>query len=191
MNPFTGEPTGPPGPTFQLRREPNYEIDCRGMKPEARLADIGCGLDSFSSTDWFGARCGSGRDRVGIRAVGVGRQCGEGCGGVGVVVRSGGGGIADIQGHVHGVLKVFLDQFAGGEGLRDVVVPVMLGAGPSHTMAPDVFLKPVLVELGATVPAPGLYLIDSTYSTDSLIADYVERWGKILLAATTTGTEAR
>ncbi|MBQ7804443.1 NAD(P)H-dependent oxidoreductase [Rhodococcus sp. (in: high G+C Gram-positive bacteria)] len=91
-----------------------------------------------------------------------------------------------------GVLKLFLDQFAGSEGLRDVVVvPVMLGAGPSHAMAPDVFLKPVLVELGATVPAPGLYLIDSTYSTDSLIGDYAERWGEILLSAATTGTEPR
>lgn len=91
-----------------------------------------------------------------------------------------------------GVLKLFLDQFAGGEGLRGVVVvPVMLGAGPGHAMAPDVFLKPVLVELGATVPAPGLYLIDSTYATDSLIADYVERWGAIVTAAATAGTETR
>lgn len=91
-----------------------------------------------------------------------------------------------------GVLKLFLDQFAGGDGLRNVVaVPVMLGAGPGHAMAPDVFLKPVLVELGATVPAPGLYLIDSTYSTDPLIGDYVERWGEILLAAATTGPDAR
>jgi FMN reductase len=91
-----------------------------------------------------------------------------------------------------GVLKLFLDQFAGSEGMRDVVVvPVMLGAGPRHALAPEVFLKPVLVELGATVPAPGLYLIDSTYTTDSLIADYVERWGAIVVAAAGAGTEAR
>ncbi|MEE3853104.1 NAD(P)H-dependent oxidoreductase [Gordonia sp. LSe1-13] len=80
-----------------------------------------------------------------------------------------------------GVLKLFLDQFATGDGLRDVTaVPLMLGAGPGHAMAPDLLLKPVLVELGATCPAPGLYLIDSTYTTDSRIADYAERWARVL-----------
>ncbi|MDV6263803.1 NAD(P)H-dependent oxidoreductase [Rhodococcoides yunnanense] len=90
-----------------------------------------------------------------------------------------------------GVLKLFLDQFAGGTGLQDVVaVPLMLGAGPAHAMAPDLFLKHVLVELGAVTPAPGLYLIDSTYTTDSRITDYVTRWGDALLAAARTRTEA-
>ncbi|MEH3153904.1 MAG: NAD(P)H-dependent oxidoreductase [Gordonia paraffinivorans] len=88
-----------------------------------------------------------------------------------------------------GVLKLFLDQFAGGEGLRDVVaVPLMLGAGPAHAMAPDLLLKPVLVELGAVTPAPGLYLIDSTYTTDTGITDYCERWGPALTSRLSTGT---
>ncbi|MGW6036118.1 NADPH-dependent FMN reductase [Gordonia terrae] len=81
-----------------------------------------------------------------------------------------------------GILKLFLDQFATGEGLRDVTaVPLMLGAGPAHAMAPDLLLKPVLVELGAVCPTPGLYLIDSTYTTDSQIADYTERWSSTLI----------
>ena len=47
-----------------------------------------------------------------------------------------------------GVLKLFLDQFAGDTGLRGVtVVPLMLGAGPAHAMAPDLFLK----RMGAAV----------------------------------------
>lgn len=80
-----------------------------------------------------------------------------------------------------GVLKLFLDQFATGEGLRDVTaVPLMLGAGPAHHMAPELTLKPVLAELGATMPAPGLYLLDSSYSSDSRIADYCDRWGPAL-----------
>ncbi|WP_232716183.1 NADPH-dependent FMN reductase [Gordonia metallireducens] len=80
-----------------------------------------------------------------------------------------------------GVLKLFLDQFATGDGLRDVTaVPLMLGAGPSHAMAPDLLLKPVLVELGAACPLPGLYLIDSTYTEDTRIADYTERWKSAL-----------
>ncbi|MGW9267371.1 NADPH-dependent FMN reductase [Gordonia terrae] len=81
-----------------------------------------------------------------------------------------------------GVLKLFLDQFATGDGLRDVTaVPLMLGAGPAHAMAPDLLLKPVLVELGAVCPAPGLYLMDSTYTTDSRIADYTDRWASALV----------
>jgi FMN reductase len=89
-----------------------------------------------------------------------------------------------------GVLKLFLDQFATGTGLENVVVvPVMLGAGPAHAMAPDLFLKHTLVELGAVTPAPGLYLIDTTYTTDTAIADYVARWGRVLTDAVTTRTD--
>lgn len=36
-----------------------------------------------------------------------------------------------------GVLKLFLDQFATGDGLRGVTaVPLMLGAGPAHALLP-------------------------------------------------------
>ncbi|WP_264214330.1 NADPH-dependent FMN reductase [Leisingera thetidis] len=80
-----------------------------------------------------------------------------------------------------GLLKLFLDQFATAEGLRGVVaVPLMLGAGPTHAMAPDLFLKPLLTELGATCPAPGLYLSDKTYEDGVQIAKYVEAWGGVL-----------
>jgi FMN reductase len=80
-----------------------------------------------------------------------------------------------------GVLKLFLDQFATAEGLAGVVaVPLMLGAGPGHAMAPDLLLKPVLVELGASCPSPGLYLIDSTYTESPAIADYAKRWSGVV-----------
>ena len=50
------------------------------------------------------------------------------------------------------------------DGLAGVVaVPMMLGAGPGHALAPELLLKPVLVELGATCPTKGLYLLDTTY----------------------------
>jgi FMN reductase len=83
-----------------------------------------------------------------------------------------------------GVLKLFLDQFATDEGLRTVVaVPLMLGAGPAHALAPELLLKPVLVELGAVTPAPGLYLIDTTFTSDTRIVDYARRWGPVITAA--------
>ncbi len=80
-----------------------------------------------------------------------------------------------------GLLKLFLDQFATGDGLRGVVaVPLMLGAGPAHAMAPDLLLKPLLVELGATCPAPGLYLSDKTYEDGVQIGKYVQAWGAVV-----------
>ncbi|MFD1213720.1 NAD(P)H-dependent oxidoreductase [Arthrobacter sp. GCM10027362] len=83
-----------------------------------------------------------------------------------------------------GLLKLFLEQFATGEGLRGVVaVPLMLGAGPAHALVPELLLKPVLVELGATCPAPGLYQLDKSYDTDSAASDYVRRWGPVLTAS--------
>ncbi|MEZ0493887.1 NADPH-dependent FMN reductase [Kineococcus sp. TBRC 1896] len=95
-----------------------------------------------------------------------------------------------------GLLKLFLDQFAGGEGLRGVTaVPLMLGAGPAHAMAPDLLLKPVLVELGAAVPAPGLYLIDREAEAQGAdtpaLAAYVGRWGTTLRATASAGRQTR
>ena len=82
------------------------------------------------------------------------------------------------------MLKLFLDQFGTGDGLAGVVaVPLMLGAGPAHALAPEVFLKPVLVELGATVVAPALYLNDKQYSDPASTDVWLARWQDVVLAA--------
>lgn len=74
-----------------------------------------------------------------------------------------------------GLLKLFLDQFPP-DGLANVTAfPVMLGAGPAHALAPDLLLKPVLVELGATCPAAGLYLIDKSFAEDPRLDAWVAR----------------
>lgn len=62
-----------------------------------------------------------------------------------------------------GLLKLFLDRFPSNALDGVVAVPLMLGAGPGHALAPEVFLKPVLAELGASVPTKALYLLDSAY----------------------------
>ncbi|WP_205471539.1 NADPH-dependent FMN reductase [Nocardioides sp. SYSU D00038] len=59
-----------------------------------------------------------------------------------------------------GLLKLFLDRFAGGTGLSGLAVPLMLGAGPAHALAPELTLRPVLAELGATT-LRGHYVVDS------------------------------
>ena len=59
-----------------------------------------------------------------------------------------------------GMLKAFLDRY-GNNGLAGVTaVPVMTGGWPGHLLAVEVHLRPVLVELGATVPARGLYVTE-------------------------------
>jgi FMN reductase len=59
-----------------------------------------------------------------------------------------------------GLLKAFLDRYPGN-GLSGVTaVPVMTGGWPGHLLAVEVHLRPVLVELGATVPSRGLYVTE-------------------------------
>lgn len=80
-----------------------------------------------------------------------------------------------------GLLKLFLDQFDTGDGLSGVVaVPVLLGAGPAHQLAAELHLKPVLVELGATVLTPALYLLDSAEPGGNVEAAWLDRWAPVI-----------
>lgn len=82
-----------------------------------------------------------------------------------------------FKGTYSGVLKLFLDQFETGTGLAGVTaIPLMLGAGPAHHLAPDVFLKPVLVELGAIVPVQGLYLPDRSFDDPKVLEPWFQQW---------------
>jgi FMN reductase len=62
-----------------------------------------------------------------------------------------------------GLLKLFLDHVGTGDLTGVVAVPLMLGGSPGHALAPELLLKPVLVELGATAPTRGLYLLDNAW----------------------------
>lgn len=72
-----------------------------------------------------------------------------------------------------GLLKLFLDRFpaAALDGVQ--AVPLMLGAGPGHALAPELLLKPVLVELGATTPTRGLYLIDREWQDSPALSAWL------------------
>lgn len=66
------------------------------------------------------------------------------------------------KGSYTGLLKSFLDRFPPG-GLAGVVaVPVMVGASPGHAVSAEAYLRPVLLELGATCPTPAVYLQEQT-----------------------------
>jgi FMN reductase len=59
-----------------------------------------------------------------------------------------------------GMLKAFLDRYGSNALAGTIAVPVMTGGWAGHTLAVEVHLRPVLVELGATVPARGLYVTE-------------------------------
>ena len=73
-----------------------------------------------------------------------------------------------------GVLKLFLDQFSAGWLNGVVAFPLMLGGAWTHALAPDVFLKPVLVELGAFCPMRGLYLLETDYESPDGLDEWID-----------------
>ncbi|GIG21290.1 FMN reductase [Cellulomonas chitinilytica] len=72
-----------------------------------------------------------------------------------------------------GLLKSFLDAY-GPDGLAGVTaVPVVVSGNPAHALVGEVHLRPLLVELGATVPARSFTV------TEADLADLdpaVDRW---------------
>lgn len=60
-----------------------------------------------------------------------------------------------------GLLKAFLDLYgpAGLAGVR--AVPLVVSAAPAHGAAGDAHLRPLLLELGARVPARSVALLES------------------------------
>ena len=97
------------------------------------------------------------------------------------------------KGTFTGLLKVFLDRFAAGDGLRGVAVPLMLGAGPGHALAPELTLRPVLTEIGAIVPARALYVLDAAHDDPAAYAAWLATARPRIephLAAARTGANA-
>lgn len=77
------------------------------------------------------------------------------------------------KGTYTGLLKLFLDRFGAGTLASTSAVPVMLGGDWRHSLAPEVSLKPVLAELGASCPTRGLFLLDSEWQTGATLDDWV------------------
>ncbi len=76
-----------------------------------------------------------------------------------------------------GLLKAFLDWY-DQKGLAGVtVIPVMVGGLPHHALAVETHLRPVLIEIGATLPTRGLYV------TEDQLTDLTEVIGSWLTTA--------
>jgi FMN reductase len=85
-----------------------------------------------------------------------------------------------------GLLKLFLDRIGGGALAGVTAVPLMLGGHWRHALAADLLLKPVLVELGATCPTRGLFLLESEYEGGEALDEWLEL-ARPQVAATVNG----
>ena len=75
-----------------------------------------------------------------------------------------------------GLLKVFLDRLPSGALEGVVALPMLVMGAPQHALAVEVHLRPLLVELGATVPTPGLALLESQFDQlDSVLAEWANK----------------
>ncbi len=83
-----------------------------------------------------------------------------------------------------GLLKAFLDRYDTNGMAGAVAIPVMLGAAPHHALAVETHLRPLLVELGASVPTRGLYVLESQMDElDAVVTEFMRTAGPILARA--------
>lgn len=65
------------------------------------------------------------------------------------------------KGSFTGLLKLFLDEFDQDELDGTFTVPFMTGGNSMHALAVEVHLRPVLIEIGASCPTRGVFLVDA------------------------------
>jgi len=70
-----------------------------------------------------------------------------------------------------GLLKAYLDWFGQTDLNGVTVIPVMVGAAAHHALAVEVHLRPVLVEIGASLPTRGLYLTEDVLDEMGAVVD--------------------
>jgi FMN reductase len=59
------------------------------------------------------------------------------------------------------LLKAFLDLLPGQSLSGAVAIPVTVAGSPAHRLLADIQLRPVLTELGASTPTPGVALTEA------------------------------
>jgi FMN reductase len=90
-----------------------------------------------------------------------------------------------------GLLKGFLDRLGTGSLAGVAAVPVLLGGARSHRLAVDVHFTPLLLELGAAVPARGLFVLEAEVQDfGSFAAAWAEAHAPALLAGSRIQTQA-
>lgn len=83
------------------------------------------------------------------------------------------------KGTYTGLLKAFLDLVPSLAGVT--ALPLMVMGSPRHALAVEVHLRAVLVELGATVPTPGLAVVEADLERiDEVLAEWTAALGDAL-----------
>jgi FMN reductase len=82
-----------------------------------------------------------------------------------------------------GLLKLFLDQLPPRSLEGVVAVPVTVAAAPEHRFLADLQLRPVLAELGASLPVPSLTLRETDLSDlDERVGDWLRAHLPVLVS---------
>ena len=75
-----------------------------------------------------------------------------------------------------GLLKVFLDRFGAGSLASASALPMLVMGDARHALAVETHLRPLLIELGANVPTPGLALLESQLAdAEDVIGAWADR----------------
>jgi FMN reductase len=81
-----------------------------------------------------------------------------------------------FKGTYTGLLKVFLDRLGYRALASTLALPMLVMKHPEHALAVDVHMRPLLVELGATVPTPGLAVMESDFGRlDHVLVGWARR----------------
>jgi len=92
------------------------------------------------------------------------------------------------KGTYTGLLKVFLDRLPHAALDQAVALPLMVMGVPDHAQAVDAYLRPLLIELGATVPVPGLAVLESDFGR---LGQVLEPWAdRVARALASSGAAA-
>ncbi|MBB3730810.1 NADPH-dependent FMN reductase [Nonomuraea dietziae] len=85
-----------------------------------------------------------------------------------------------------GLLKAFLDRLPPGALAGRTALPVLVMGDPRHALAVEVHFRPLLLELGASVPTPGLALLESDLPGGPALA----AWADLVVPQIPLGEEA-
>jgi FMN reductase len=85
-----------------------------------------------------------------------------------------------------GLLKAFLDRLPANALAGTAALPILVMGDPRHALAVETHFRPLLVELGAFVPTPGLALLESELPGDEPIA----RWADLVAPQLTVREKA-
>jgi FMN reductase len=95
------------------------------------------------------------------------------------------------KGTYTGLLKVFLDRLPHRALSEAVALPLMMMGVPDHAPAVDAYLRPLLIELGADVPVPGLAVLESDLDRlDAVLDPWARQVADEIRSRTTSGAQA-